>query len=93
MPIYLAHGAISVQKSTCKFHLSQNARESHRNNVIPQLWASADLCDITYQRRSVPFSPHLLSTYCISELLRIYLAPPVFDNSANNGGMQRHVCL
>ena len=44
------------------------------------------------QRRSVPFSPLLLSTYCISELLRIYLAPPVFDYSANNGGMQRHVC-
>ena len=53
---------------------SQNARESHRNNVIPQMWASSDLCDKTYQRRSVPFSPLLLSTYCISELLRIYLA-------------------
>ena len=24
----------------------------------------------------MPFSPLLLSTYCISELLRIYLAPP-----------------
>ena len=54
---------------------SQNARESHRNNVIPQLWASADLCDITYQRRSVPFSSLRLSTNGISELLRIYPAP------------------
>ena len=72
---------------------SQNARESHRNNVIPQLWASSDLCDKTYQRWSVPLSSLLLSTYCISELLRIYLAPTVFDNSANNGGMQMDVCL
>ena len=80
--------ALSVQNSSYLYFTCHNARESHWNKPIPQLWASSlkklisgDLCLLAPSA-----FPLMAFQNCYA-----FILPPVFDHSASNTGMQRRV--